>query len=1115
MNVLIVSQCSGNTLKETRRILDQFAERRGDRTWQTSITKDGLDTLQRLLRKTARKNTAVACHWIRGIDHSELVWIVGDSRQFNSRGAVPTNVTKRDMLRYRDENNWHTLQDIYLLSAFAGLLHDLGKSCNAFQDSLKSKGMSRNVYRHEWISLRFFQAFVGDSRNDTEWLKRMAYPTEENDSRWTITLQRDGLDAESPTPFQYMPPLAQAIGWLIVSHHRMPNLPPRKGADGFNTSVLAQIPGCITAEWNQPFQDLMVPKDKTYWQFRHGAPMHTQAWKSRAARLALKLLNRDHPESELGWLDNPFVMHLARLSLMLADHTYSSLPSNPRYGTTEYPLFANTDRATGELKQRLDEHLLGVESICGQVAHALPVLTTGLSGIVGHRRLRQRNSDERYRWQDKAAELAERVRDRAAMQGAFVVNMASTGSGKTLANARIMYALADPERGMRCAFALGLRTLTYQTGKEYRERLTLNEDEVAIRIGNKAGIELAEHFIEMASATGSESTQSLLDEEENLFFDGSPEVPPIVERILKDPNTRALVLAPMLICTVDQLIPATESTRGGHQIAPMMRLISGDLVLDELDDYDIDDLSAIARLMHWAGMLGCRVLISSATLPPALVKGMFDAYREGRRQFQLNRGERLGEMPDVCCIWIDEFGCTVDDSKDVESFEEAHKKFVDKRRAKLNGSPARRKGHLIELKSSNDDPHDPRKTFAHKTLLAAIELHNLHSSTDPRSGKQVSFGLVRMANIGPLFDVALAMLSDPDLIPPDNFRIHLCVYHSQHPLLVRSTIENRLDDALDRHTPNGVFELPDIRKRLDNFDDRNHLFIVLGSPITEVGRDHDYDWAIVEPSSMRSIIQIAGRVNRHRDKTITDPNLLIFDRNLRSIEVPGQPAYWRPGFENGDFRLTTHDLNKLLADEDLTTIDARPRIVARQEKELRPRERLVDLEHARLERAMCRPLPRQLTARELRAGVSNSSLGAYTWWVQQRSTLSAILQTEQRFRKQTQKQLDLVLLPSDNGDEAYLAYRLDPQSNKSGKASFRTEYVKVDDSLNQRIDLRTEGRRFVPWSENNYMSGLSDLAAELEIDLSTCAKRFGVLSLPDSTNGWRYHPVLGFDMSRD
>ena len=46
MNILLICECDKRALKETRRILDQFAERRGERTWQTPITKDGLDTLR-------------------------------------------------------------------------------------------------------------------------------------------------------------------------------------------------------------------------------------------------------------------------------------------------------------------------------------------------------------------------------------------------------------------------------------------------------------------------------------------------------------------------------------------------------------------------------------------------------------------------------------------------------------------------------------------------------------------------------------------------------------------------------------------------------------------------------------------------------------------------------------------------------------------------------------------------------------------------------------------------------------------------------------------------------------------------------------------------------------
>lgn len=106
MNVLLVSQCDKRALRETRRVIDQFAERRGARTWQTPITQAGLDTLRAMLRKTARKNTAVACHWIRGTDHTELVWIVGDASRFNLVGATPTNVTARDVLRSGDEHPW-------------------------------------------------------------------------------------------------------------------------------------------------------------------------------------------------------------------------------------------------------------------------------------------------------------------------------------------------------------------------------------------------------------------------------------------------------------------------------------------------------------------------------------------------------------------------------------------------------------------------------------------------------------------------------------------------------------------------------------------------------------------------------------------------------------------------------------------------------------------------------------------------------------------------------------------------------------------------------------------------------------------------------------------------
>ncbi len=815
MMVTFISQCEKKALSKTRRVLDAYANRIGDSTWQTVITEEGLLAVKKLLCKTASKNTAVACHWIRSRTRSELIWIVGKQDKFNDRGIVPVNSTKNYLVNNRWENDWNDLPLIKCLAALAALWHDWGKASTCFQAKLaldsKTK-FSGDPLRHEWVSVLLFMAFVGED-DDTQWLERLAAGAFNHE----LLLNRTAT--ATARPFKNLPQIASLVAWLIVTHHRLP-LPKKEewgNFKGLTANDMSDLLPAITSDFGyaNPCDDANVDLCLV---FPQGLPHQSQPWLKQIRKWAGKMHGRiDSAKQSIENGSWRLVLHHARLSLMLGDHHYSSLEADKRW-RTDLKLIANTERTSGLPKQKLDEHLVGVARDALHTVQLLPAFEKELPFVKNTRSLKYASSAD-FSWQDKAVKKIrewrkENTLDSSDHYAMFVINMASTGQGKTFANAKVMRALSKDGDSLRYILALGLRTLTLQTGHEYRNRIGLDSTELGVLIGSKAVLELdrinrgstlTEEYAEV-EANGSESLERLLAEE--IDYDCSiPEEG--LTTVLTTDRDKKFLYAPVLACTIDHMMSATETKRGGHYILPCLRLMSSDLVIDEVDDFDGKDLVAIGRLIHLAGMLGRKVMLSSATIPPDLAEGYFSAYQAGWKVFASTRNTARN----IGCAWIDEYGTalrTLYYPADAEQFSSAHNAFIEKRIKHLKNENVRRKGEVIALDHIRQGEltapeHSQEEQSFDVVMKQIVCLHNRHSQSDPLTQRQISFGVVRVAHIHSCAALTEYLMRCEW---PTTVSIRVMAYHSQQVLLMRSEQEKHLDEVLKRRNPDTIVHPP-------------------------------------------------------------------------------------------------------------------------------------------------------------------------------------------------------------------------------------------------------------------------------------------------------------------
>ncbi|WP_119393255.1 type I-F CRISPR-associated helicase Cas3f [Salinibius halmophilus] len=1105
MMVTFVSQCEKRALAKTRRVLDAFANRIGDNTWQTIITEDGLKTVQKMLRQSASRSTAVSCHWLRSRSRSELIWIVGNRSKFALDGTVPVNTTKLNLAHGEWEHGWRYTQVLSLAAAIGGLFHDIGKANALFQKKLSGKGEQVwEPYRHEWVSFCAFLQLV-DGKSDKEWLTQLAEISQANNGQLLDQKLCEALPNNQKVgeQFDQLASFAQLVAWLILSHHRLPLV--HVTGDAPDLTKMKGWKSLLDESWNSANREKDCSEQALAdnWHFPNGTPLKSSIWQHNASNLAQKALNCVDLFDEQNWLNQRFVSHIARMSLMLADHYYSSLPpeqSKAVWRDSTYTAVANTDRKTGKTKQQLDEHNIGVGLNALKFARNLPTLKLTLPALADHKFLKKKTNHKDFLWQNTAAQVAKKVASTTERQGFFGINMASTGCGKTVANAKIMYALADPNEGCRFSVALGLRTLTLQTGDSYRNLLKLDDDALAVLIGSQKIQDLHQLGKQTESKTGSDSANDPLAHL-SVQYDGQIYDGRLKHWLAGNPKLEKMLSAPVMVSTIDHLMPATESLRGGKQIAPMLRLLTSDLVLDEPDDFSLADMPALSRLVNWAGMLGSRLLLSTATMPPALAESLFESYCVGRKYFDeanFNDGKPL----QVQCAWFDEFSAEeqlikrASEEEGVKAvFAQHHQKFIDKRLKALGPK-------LVKNRLGTCVPVIESDASVARRLAETIhqQIHQLHAKHHQTKSEKLSIGVVRFANIDNMVAVVKELVRLPSW---ENTAIHYCVYHSQFPLAMRSAKEAMLDRVLDRHDPEAIWQHDALKSASDK---QNRIYVVLGTSVVEVGRDHDYDWAVVEPSSLRSIIQLAGRIQRHRKWPVADNNIAILNQNFKALL--GKPlAFEKPGFETKGLPLVSHQVSDLMTNEQLQPISAQLRIQGPNSEALSQAlnlgqtiEQAVKIDDFWLQehRALAATLNKPKVLKKYR-----TKKEASLWWTCHGTWAGEFIRQTQFRRSDPQE--TFVYMCEEDGDP--LTWHIVDDTSEM------TYYLPAGQSRfnEEQVELATD---VYWWQPDSAEAVMTRLANQFDMAGPATTKRFGELNLRAPRENedpirWHWHEQLG------
>ena len=288
MHVVFVSSCESKAIKKTRAVIDRYATRIADRAWASPFTIEALNEIHQALKRSATRQTSVACYKNDGRDGLKIIWIVGNKNAYDDLGsyAIETRQNKKEFPLY--------LRHAALLAQASGLGHDLGKANKQFRAKLLNLTPTSDKVRHEWISAWLLKKMDGNFSGES---------LQEAWSNWENNGLRD-VTKKNPSwiPFQKIENPFDAMVFCVATHHRMfgddgyvgTSPPETHGNNNHINHELHQedIKYCTIQDW-QPWGSIMEQLSAKYERIK-AVETTSEYWRGVALIARACLVLADH-----------------------------------------------------------------------------------------------------------------------------------------------------------------------------------------------------------------------------------------------------------------------------------------------------------------------------------------------------------------------------------------------------------------------------------------------------------------------------------------------------------------------------------------------------------------------------------------------------------------------------------------------------------------------------------------------------------------------------------------------------------------------------------------------------------------------------------------------------